>query len=168
MAPIRTILCPTDFFDCSRYAFRLAGTLARAHGTRVVVLHVLQMPDPMVAYKEALAQLQPPAYREDLLRVLHRFRLAEASVPVEHRLTEGDPAEEILRIAGEIGCDLIVMGTHGKSGVGRMLLGSVADEVAREATCPVVTVRVPRQPPAPGCLHGTGMISAAREQCPST
>jgi nucleotide-binding universal stress UspA family protein len=164
MVTIRTILCPTDFFDCSRYAFRLAGSLARAHGARLVVLHVLQPPDPMVAYGEALKRMQPPAVRDNLLRALRRFRIPTSRVRLEHWLVEGDPADEILRIAREIDCDVIVMGSHSRSSIGRLVMGSVADEVAREATCPVVTVRVPRAHPTPGCTHGIGAVPTAHEQ----
>jgi nucleotide-binding universal stress UspA family protein len=143
MFPIHTIVCPTDFFDCSRYAFRLASTLAREHNARLVVLHVTQMPGPEVAYGKVLAQLGPPEYRADLVRVLHRFQVPDSKVRVEHRLAEGDPAEEILRAAQDTGGDLIVMGTHGRRGLGRVLLGSVAEEVMRRASCPVLTVKLP-------------------------
>jgi nucleotide-binding universal stress UspA family protein len=64
-------------------------------------------------------------------------------VPVEHRLEEGDPATEILRTARDCGCDLIVMGTHGRRGLSRLLTGSVAEQVMRKAPCPVVTVKTP-------------------------
>jgi nucleotide-binding universal stress UspA family protein len=60
-----------------------------------------------------------------------------------HRLVEGEPAEEIIRVARELECDLIVMGTYGRTGLARFFTGSVAEEVMRGAPCPVVTVRVP-------------------------
>jgi quercetin dioxygenase-like cupin family protein len=60
---------------------------------------------------------------------------------VEHRLAEGDPAEEILRLAGVLPCDLVAMGTHGKTGLARFLTGSVAEEVLRKAECPVLVVK---------------------------
>jgi nucleotide-binding universal stress UspA family protein len=65
------------------------------------------------------------------------------SVLVERRLEEGDPIGEILRAAAEVPCDLIVMGTHGRTGLARLLMGSVAEEVVRKAPCPVVTVKTP-------------------------
>jgi nucleotide-binding universal stress UspA family protein len=64
-----------------------------------------------------------------------------AKIRVEHHLREGDPATEILALAQEIGCDLIVIGTHGRTGVGRLLMGSVAEAVLRRAPCPVLTVK---------------------------
>jgi quercetin dioxygenase-like cupin family protein len=65
---------------------------------------------------------------------------------VEHRLAEGDPAEEVLRLASALRCDLIVMGTHGRTGLGRILTGSVAEAVLRKADCPVMVVRTPLGP----------------------
>jgi universal stress protein A len=140
---IRTILHPTDFSDCSRYAFRVAGMLAREQGARLVVLHVKLTLGPLVAYGEALADLEPEGSPERLLEVLHRLRLSDPEVQVEHRLVEGQGADEILRRAEELGADLIVMGTHGRTGLGRLLMGSVAGEVVRNARCPVVTVKIP-------------------------
>ena len=140
---IRTILHPTDFSDCSRYAFRLAGMLAREQGARLIVLHVKPTLGPMVAYGEALTELEPEGSQEKLLEVLHRLRLSDPKVQVEHRLVEGQGAEQILRQADEIGADLIVMGTHRRSGLGRLLMGSVAGEVVRNARCPVITVKIP-------------------------
>ena len=63
---------------------------------------------------------------------------------MEHRLTEGDPAEEILRVAAALQCNLIVIGTHGRTGLGRLLMGSVAEEVLRKAVCPVLVVKAER------------------------
>jgi nucleotide-binding universal stress UspA family protein len=66
---------------------------------------------------------------------------------VTSRLEEGIPAEEIVRVAREVEADLIVMGTHGRSGLGRLLLGSVAEQVMRHATCPVLTLKAPAMEP---------------------
>jgi nucleotide-binding universal stress UspA family protein len=135
-------VCQTDFFDCSRYAFRLAGVLAGQHGARLIVLHVNQAAWPEVDYEEASAQLQPPEH-DELLRVLQRFQVADPKVHVEHRVVVGDPAAEILRTTRDTACDLIIIGTHGRQGLGRLLLGSVAGEVMRKASCPVLTVKLP-------------------------
>ena len=63
---------------------------------------------------------------------------------MERRLAvNADPAGEILRVAGELGCDVIVLGTHGRTGLGRVLLGSVAEQLLRKARCPVLTVKLP-------------------------
>ncbi len=143
MSSIRTILDRTDLSAHSRYAFRLARLLARDHGARLVVLFVHSSPDPMVSYGPALERLQPPEDRARLERALRRFRARDSGVAVEHRLAEGEPAEEILRVAQKVGCDLIVMGTHGRTGLGRLLMGSVAEQVVRRAPCPVLTVKAP-------------------------
>jgi nucleotide-binding universal stress UspA family protein len=140
---IRTILHPTDFSDCSRYAFRVAGMLAREQGARLIVVHVKPTLGPLVAYGEALAELEPEGSQERLVEVLHRLRLPDSKAQVEHRLVEGEAAEEILRQAEEVGADLIVMGTHGRTGIGRLLMGSVAGEVVRNSRCPVITVKIP-------------------------
>jgi nucleotide-binding universal stress UspA family protein len=64
-------------------------------------------------------------------------------VEAERRLEEGDPVEAILRVAEEIGADLIVMGTHGRTGLSRLFMGSVAEQVLRRAPCPVLTLKSP-------------------------
>ena len=143
MSSIHTILHPTDFSDCSRYAFRLAGMLAREQGARLVILHVKPTLGPMVAYGEALAELEPDGSQEKLLEILHRLRVWDPMVQVEHRLVDGEGAQEILRHAAEIEADLIVRGTHGRTGLNGLLMGSVAGEVLRTAPCPVVTVKIP-------------------------
>lgn len=81
--------------------------------------------------------------REDLLKELHEVRPEDATVSVEHLLVEGDPVGAILKISQERQCDLIVMGSHGRTGLHRLLMGSVAEQVLRKATCPVVTVKTP-------------------------
>jgi nucleotide-binding universal stress UspA family protein len=138
-----TILHPSDFSHCSRLAFQLAAALARAHGARLIILHVKQTLGPMVAYGKALAQLQPEEYQEWLDKNLHRFQVPDAAVLVEHRLSEGNAATEILRVAEETGSNVIVMGTHGRTGLKRLVLGSVTEAVLRKARCPVVAVKAP-------------------------
>ena len=136
MLSIQTILHPTDFSECSGHALQLACSLARDHGARLIVLHV--MPVPLVQEKRL--------YREEMTSELNRLGAPEAQVRVEHRLEEGDAATQILRVAQEMGCDLIVLGTHGRTGLGRLLMGSVAEQVLRTASCPVLTVRTPFPP----------------------
>jgi nucleotide-binding universal stress UspA family protein len=143
MSSIRTILYPTDFSDCSRYAFRLARILAREQGARLCILHVKPTLGPMLAYGDALAALEPEDSSEKLLEILHRLQVSDPKVQMEHRLVDGEGAQEILRQAAEIGADLIVMGTHGRTGLDHLLMGSVAGEVLRNAQCPVVTVKIP-------------------------
>jgi nucleotide-binding universal stress UspA family protein len=147
MLAIRTILHPTDFSECSDYAFRLACALARAHGARIHVLHVGR--HPVISPVEGVVPPEPERYQEELTEKLRGMRAQAPDVPVEHQLLfVADPAAEILRVARQLGSDLIVMGTHGRTGLGRLLMGSVATQVVRRASCPVVTVKVP--PPRTG------------------
>jgi nucleotide-binding universal stress UspA family protein len=133
MIPIRTILHPTDFSPHAEHAFQLANCLARDQGARVIVLHV-DDPSPTSPDRTALE------------RQLRQIQAPDAKVHVEHVLEQGVPDREIVRVAQETNCDLIVMGTEGKMGVGRTLLpgrwvGSVAGKVLENATCPVLTVK---------------------------
>jgi len=141
MLPIRIILHPTDFSENSADAFRLACSLARDYNARLVVLHVAEQ--PVIVPIDGVTTLPPPLDREQLLNELHCWQAREPGVRGEPRLAEGDPAAEIVRAAAETGCDVIVMGTHGRTGLGRLLLGSVAEQVLRRAPCPVVTVKTP-------------------------
>jgi uncharacterized protein (TIGR02284 family) len=138
MLPIHSILVPTDFSALSEYAFRLACSLARDHRARLTVLHVA--PPPMAAYVGGVMTPEPP--RNDRLWAQLREQYpADPRGAVEHLLAEGDPARMIVQAAAQSKCDLIVLGTHGRVGLGRVLLGSVAEEVVRRAPCPVVTVK---------------------------
>ncbi len=140
MLQLQTILHPTDFSKQSEYAFRLAGVLARDHGARLIVLHVVPV---AVAYGEMGVIVQPEGYQEGVLDQLRQLRLPDPSVRIEPRVQEGQAGTEIVRVAKEAGCDLIVMGTHGRTGLGRLLMGSVAEQVMRQAPCPVLTVKAP-------------------------
>jgi nucleotide-binding universal stress UspA family protein len=143
MKAVQTILHPSDFSERSEYAFRYAGLLARELGARLIVLHVLP-PPPVAIHGEMISYVPPSdAYRQDLREKLTQLQVEGPGVPVDHFLEEGDPAGVILRVAHATPCDLIVMGTHGRTGLGRLLMGSVAEEVVRKAPCPVLTVKVP-------------------------
>jgi universal stress protein A len=140
MLPVHTILFPTDFSGCSAVAYPLARALAADHGSWIVVLHVLT-PSPVLPH-QALILLPPTTdYQDELRDELARQYPRDGQVHIEHRLVGGDPAEVILAIAHEIGADLIIMGTHGRTGVDRLLMGSVAEQVVRKSPCPVLTVR---------------------------
>lgn len=140
MLPIHAILHPTDFSERAGAAFRMACALARDHGARLVVLHVYP---PPLSHGEVVARRQPNGFHEELWSALRRVQPREPGLNVEHWLIEGHAAAEILRAAAEHGCDLIVMGTHGRAGVARLLMGSVAEKVLRKAPCPVLTVKTP-------------------------
>ncbi len=141
MLPIHTIIHPTDFSDRSAHAFRLACALARDYRARLIVLHVWW---PHTAAFGELGPMLQPDEGYDLTETkqkLHRLQPPDSAVGVEHRLEEGDPATAILGLAEAVKADLIVMGTHGRTGLSRLLMGSVAEKVVRRAECPVVTVK---------------------------
>jgi nucleotide-binding universal stress UspA family protein len=145
MPHIQTILHPTDFSENSRYAFQTACALARDNQATLLVLHV------MVPSVSPLMQGPPPdplrsAESQESLAPLPWPQPSDPQIPVEHRVAEGDPSEEILRLTERLRCDLIVMGTHGKTGLGRLLTGSVTEEVLRKAVCPVLVVKTPLRP----------------------
>jgi nucleotide-binding universal stress UspA family protein len=144
MPAIRRILHPTDLSETSRAAFRLACALARDSGAELRVLHVYP---PPVGGAEAVDR-----HRDDELETTLKQKIRDAApaadapgVAVDYWIEEGAPAEVIVEVAKV--CDLVVMGTHGRTGLARVLLGSVAERVVREAPCPVATVRPSVQVP---------------------
>lgn len=141
MLPINTILHPTDFSERSNDAFWFASSLAHDHGAKLIVLHVREIP---VAVPGEFGQLPiMPDNDEPLRNQLRHVRPAQNTVQVEHYFRLGDPAKEIVGLAAETSCDLIVMGTHGRTGLRRLLMGSVAEQVMRKAPCPVLTLKAP-------------------------
>src|SRR5262249_39540659 len=133
-----------DFSACSEDPFQLARALSRDYRARLLVLHVAT-PPPFVTHGELQKILQrPDGYRGELARRLCQVYGTDSPADTEYRVEDGDPAAEILRVAREVRCDVIVMGTHGRTGWGRFLMGSVAERVVREAVCPVITVKVPQ------------------------
>ena len=146
MSPIHTILHATDFSEHSAYAFRLACALARDYGARLVVMHAVAT--QAIPYGEGILL---PAQEElgTARQRLEQLQVPHADVRAERRLEQGDAVAEILRVAAETGADLIVLGTHGRTGLGRLLMGSIAEQVVRKADCPVLTVRTPFLETAP-------------------
>ena len=159
MLPIKTILHPTDFSEQARYGFQMACALARDYGARLLVCHVYQ-PPPVVYGEFGVAPPPPGEAPESLRAQLARIRPAEGEVDVQHYLLEGDAAEEIVELARDSLCDLIVMGTHGRTGLGRLLMGSVAEQVMRRAPCPVLTIKAPIE----AALAGTATTAAGAER----
>jgi len=141
MLNIKTILHPTDFSESSAAAFHLACSLARDHGSRLVVLHVVT--PPTVAYTEGVMLPPTEDIKDELWAKLDEIVPTVEFMEVERHLVEGEPSVEILRLAKDANTDLIVMGTHGRRGLTRLVMGSVAEEVVRKSPCPVLTVKVP-------------------------
>lgn len=141
MFSIRKILHPTDFSDQSRAAFELACALARDYQAQLLIVHV-NRPTPIYA-PDGIAVGVPVENPLELRARLADVRPTDPRITVEHHLLDGDPAEQILKTAQSQNVDLIVMGTHGTTGLARLLLGSVAESVLRKASCPVLTVKAP-------------------------
>jgi nucleotide-binding universal stress UspA family protein len=138
------ILHPTDFSEGSSVAFQIAVDLARQNQAALLVLHVVETLGPENAtYGEITSQLQPQGYEKRLEETLGRLAPTAEEVSIQYLFAEGEPATEIDRIARERGCDLIVLGTHGRTGLKRLLMGSIAEKVVRLAACPVLTLKIP-------------------------
>lgn len=137
------ILFPTDFSPAGDEALKLATSLARDKGAVLFIVHV-EEPVAMYAageFPEAIAE--PPT--DELLKQLEEVKPADPSVKVEHRLLKGDPAEALVQFADDENVDMIVMGTHGRTGFSRLLMGSVAEHVVRKANCPVLSYKMPHK-----------------------
>jgi nucleotide-binding universal stress UspA family protein len=156
MSTIPIILHPTDFSEPAGRALNLAGSLAHREGARLLVLHVT---NPMTDAANLL--LDEPSLHRQRQR-LEQLQVEAPGVPFEPRLAFGSAAAEILKTAQETGCDLIVMGTRGRKGLGRLLMGSVAEQVVRNAPCPVVTVNSPSREPAAEAEVSTGTAAPIR------
>jgi len=145
---IRRILHPTDFSPSSAYALGYAAALAREFGAKLYLLHVVEdvaralyfdmLQAPPIA--DIIGEIERQARKE-----LDKILAEEKDLPVERLLRRGVPFGEIIRVAREVEADLIVMGTHGRSGFKHALFGSVAEKVVRKSPCPVLTVRHPEQ-----------------------
>jgi nucleotide-binding universal stress UspA family protein len=133
------IIFPTDFSTMGQAALEMATSLARDRGAKLLIVHV---EEPPVAYGggELYYGIDEPN-REDLKRMLDEVVPTDPSVEYEHRLMIGSPASAIVHLAEKEGVDMIVMPTHGRTGLLRVLMGSVAEEVVRKAKCPVLTVK---------------------------
>lgn len=148
---IETILVPTDFSECAALAFSPAASLAHLFKARIICLHVIEpvlapaigyapVSDPLPAM-DVTGQLEDSANRE----LPHLAAREEwATLEMEEVMVRGDAAAEIVSVSSERKVDLIVMSSHGRSGLGRILFGSTAESVVRHAHCPVMVIKPPR------------------------
>jgi nucleotide-binding universal stress UspA family protein len=149
---VRSILVPTDFSECARHAVPAAAKLARLLGARVVCLHVVEPVVQPIGFAPVSEPMPAPELGERLeesaARDMPAFSKSEefAGLEVEDMLAHGDPAAEIVRVAKERGAGLIVISSHGRTGLGRIIFGSTAESVVRHAHCPVLVVK-----PDKGC-----------------
>ena len=141
------IVVPTDFSECAEVAWALAKRVAGSVGSELVLAHILVEPivygDPSLATDTTWRLFeQGRKWVEDELEKWASAARAQG-MTVRTIVRTGSANEEIVNLATDEGAELIIMGTHGRTGLNRMLLGSVADRVIRLARCPVLTVRTP-------------------------
>jgi nucleotide-binding universal stress UspA family protein len=140
----RTVVVPTDFSeDASKAVDAAIRLLGRGGDERIVLLHAFHLPVEYVAPLPAPILLEDRAQAHTAARIAAEkvsVRIRESGLDVEIRVVEGYPPEEIVRAAEETGADLVAMGTHGRSGWKRLVLGSTAERVLPSAPCPVLTV----------------------------
>ena len=145
MIEIKRILCPVDFSDHSRHALHHAAAVARWYESTITLLYVHPVV-PVAAAGPGALEFSPfvvtAADREKLLASMKSFGEHEtlSGVPVDFEVVEGSVPFEILDRASALHADLIVMGTHGRSGFERLMIGSVTEKVLRKASCPVLSV----------------------------
>ena len=138
MPTFKKILCPVDFDDNSVEALAMAMDLARQHEAMLFLLHAAPPVDPLVVSAPiAFARKKEEAHK-NLNQMAEKYL---KDTKHETMLRVGHPASEILAAVNETGADLVVMATHGRTGVSHLVLGSVAERVVREAPCPVLIVR---------------------------
>jgi len=148
---LQKILLRTDFSGCANYALPYASQIARATGATIICVHVVEPVVPAVGYT-GLAEPMPVAdisgqLEDSAERQLPKLTECEEcdGLDVEEVIVHGDAAAEIVRVAAEREVDLIVISSHGRTGLGRMIFGSTAEAVVRRATCPVLVVKPPTE-----------------------
>lgn len=144
--PISKILHPTDFSQTSQTALALASSLARDNNATLIIAHVFSPTANVVAATPPIAITVANAVEEK--ERLERVIPSDPQIVFEHRLLEGVPASSIVEFAESEQVDMIVMGTHGVTGLTRLLMGSVAEAVVRKAPCPVLTIKESSRAPA--------------------
>ena len=144
---IKTILFPTDFSQGARAAMDHAISLAKDYHAKLILLYVIQ--DISIAEWYIPSSLSAADLVEDMQKSASNemekwgAEVSQSVKDVEKLVVRGVPFVEIIRTAKEKRADLIVIGTHGRTGIDHMLFGSTAEKVVRKAACPVLTVRIP-------------------------
>ena len=130
---MQVIVCPVDYSPHSSAAFKLVCQIARPNHSKVILLHVSGHSDKPLTLEESWLQRSEAGIREQIL--------TDNEIEVEALTLSGDPVEVIARTVERLNADLIVMGTQGKTGLSRLMLGSVAQGVLSKVKCAVVTIR---------------------------
>ena len=137
----KKILFCTDFSSLSDQALPLAVMMARDKQADIMVLHVQESPTAYMAGEFYYGPLEPDP--ETLKELLHRIVSPDPHIGCTHEMPSGDPATEILRVAKQNRVEMIVMSSHGRKGLERLLMGSVAENVVHRALCPVLIFKQP-------------------------
>jgi len=146
MIQIRRILCPTDFSPTAGRASHYAAELARAFGAEVLLLHVvpeMNYPQRSLGMVTAFPNLREELHQRAKNELDRQRQQLDPALAIRTELRDGPPHEQILACAEANQADLIVLGTHGHTGLKHVLLGSTAEQIVRLSTCPVMTVRTP-------------------------
>jgi nucleotide-binding universal stress UspA family protein len=143
--PVKRLVVATDFSDTAERALAVGIRFAKLMGAALDLVHVYYLPSPGVLSPMPGVVPAPPPGPDELKTIEQRFaalgaKAREAGVHYLSTNLVGDPPDEINSYARRIGADLIVVGTHGRTGIRRALLGSVAEQVVRRARCPVLVV----------------------------
>ncbi len=143
MISLKKILCPIDHSDCSKEALKYAVSLAMKDEAKLYLLHVIDIR----SFNDSLVTMSPQIPDKETLEQL-RIKLLDCipeeirdDMDVEAVVLQGVPFAEIISTAREKEADMIVIGSHGRTGISHMMLGSVSEKVVRKAPCPVLTVR---------------------------
>jgi len=149
MKPFNKILIAIDFSDNSNYAFEYALTLARQFNAELTLMHVINEPVdlrgfyvPHISFEQLEKEIEAGAI--SMMEKFCQERLADFP-GYQTAIVTGIPYEEIIRKSQEIGASLIVLGTHGRTGLDHIIFGSTAERVVRGSTCPVLTIRLPAE-----------------------
>ena len=134
----KKILVPVDFSHTGDIALEYAASLAKEKQGQLLIVHVQELAR---AYGGEMYYGIPEPSVEELMGMLHDVKPTDATVGVEYRLLSGDPAYEVVRLADTEKVDLIVVGSHGRAGISRVLMGSVAEAIVRQAHCPVLVCK---------------------------
>ena len=147
MKPFEKILTAIDFSESSDFAFEYALTLARQFQAELTVMHVINEPVdlrgfyvPHISFEQLEKEIEEGA--EKMMEKFCRTKMGDFS-RYTTAVVAGIPYEEVLRKAEETGASLIVLGTHGRTGIDHLIFGSTAERVVRSAACPVLTIRMP-------------------------
>ena len=141
-----TILFATDFSESSEHAFKYALSLARKFESRLAIIHVINEPVdlrgfyvPHISFDKLEEEIEQGAWK-----MMEKFCLGhvDETIKWESFVVPGIPYDEIIKKAREIGADLIVVGTHGRTGLDHVLFGSTAEKVVRKSPVPVMTIRI--------------------------